>query len=203
MATGVAWATVQDVEDLVGSAATEDVDKTQRLLERATAVVASYICWPLEPMDPDLVPGPVREAVATLAARALTGSQGGAGAVASEVMGGYSYRLTQPASAADAMRITPDIATLLSGYRCGGGSASVVVCDSCGCNGGSCACGGYVTYPPPGTTYAAGGSKGDGYYNYLMAPFNDVGSPFNSGRPGQWWREMYANEHHAGTKTLQ
>jgi hypothetical protein len=200
MAVGIAWATIQDVADLVGDAATEDEEKTTRLLERATALVASYICQPLVALDPELVPAPVREAVAVLAARALTGSQSGAGAVASEVMGGFSYRLTQPTSAIDSMRITDDIAALLSGYRCGGGSASVVVCETCGCNSYSCGCGG-GTFPPPGTSYAYSGPK-DGYYNYLMAPFNDVGSPFNSGRPGRWWREMYANERHAGTKSL-
>jgi hypothetical protein len=183
-ATGVAWATIQDVEDLIGPV--DDTERCQRLLERATGIVAAYICKPLEPIPIDEVPPPVREAVAVMTARAMTGSTGSAagGTLAGETIGAYTYRYTMPASAIDAMRITPDLAELLSGYRCGGGSASVSVCDTCGCGSASCGCG----YPAPGTSYAWRGGK-VGNYSYVMEPANEVGSPFNSGRPGRWWRE--------------
>lgn len=193
MATGIAWASIQDVEDLIGPV--EDIDRGQRLLERATGIVAGYICWPLVVMPLDEVAAPVREAVATLAARALTGTVGGGG-VASETIGGYSYRLTPAGSATDAMRITPDIATLLSGYRCGGGSASVSVCTSCG--SASCSC----CLPPVGASYAYSGPKRPTYADYLQAPYNEVGTPYNSLLPGRWWRETERNVWHDGVTRL-
>lgn len=122
----VMWATVVELEDLIG--AIEDTAKAERLIARATAIVAQYIGWPLVDMAPTAVPPNVHEAIITLASRAMTATAGG-GDIAQETMGGYSYRLTSPPKADSALFIGADVAALLRPYRGATDNASVSVCD--------------------------------------------------------------------------
>jgi hypothetical protein len=149
-------------------------------------------------MDPDAIPPQVREAIATMTARAITGSTGGE--VAAETMGGYNYKMRDTGSAADALRITPDIEELLAPYGTWRGNASVPVCDS-----GYCGCDPYWTNQagaPPGAWYRDPGPKGDGYYRYITGPSSAplTNDPlFNSDRPGRWLREDLATNYHTWT----
>lgn len=162
----VMWAGVADLEDSIGPQA--DIERAERLLTRATAIIAQHIGWPLVDMEPSAVPANVREAIITLASRALTATAGG-GDVIQEAMGSFSYRLATPPKADSALYITPDIAAILRPYR--GDAASVTVC-----------CGGRGRYYGDNWTYM---------YGPDMRPLSSM-APFSPPLVGSWVSEEIA-----------